>query len=138
MEACCLVILAAESKVSRVGTRDPGPAHPHPYPDSARPIACPGSTHSSPSPTYHLTHVPLSPSLIPPCWFLLLLVGPTFPSPMWGLWSSHQAVPLGKTVGEWFEAHHRAASLREPPDTLLFNFHIFSKTRAGMVVFGSL
>lgn len=32
VEACCLVILAAESKVSRVGTWDPGSAHPHPYP----------------------------------------------------------------------------------------------------------
>ncbi|OWK06627.1 hypothetical protein Celaphus_00012143 [Cervus elaphus hippelaphus] len=57
VEACCLVILAAESKVSRVGTWDPGPSQPHPYPDSAPPIACPGSTHSSPSPTHHLTQV---------------------------------------------------------------------------------
>lgn len=39
VEACCLVILAAESKVSRVGTWDPGSAHPHPYPDSAPSIA---------------------------------------------------------------------------------------------------
>lgn len=53
---------------------------------------------------------------------------------MWGLLFSHQAVPLGKTLGVWLEAHHSAASLRELLDTLLFNFDAFSKTKTRMVV----